>query len=279
VKRVVLAGLVAVALAACETPFEPSTTIQKQRFLAVIAEPLEAAPGELITFSAVMTNGDGSLYTGPFVWAVLDAAAFQTGGDSLDPDGELLGFTDIDPEDYYFQDEGGADFAWLVPDKDTLESDFGPPGENGLLLAVYVSGYLGGDPDAAARTAYKLFVVSERAPEDRLTNPVLDRINVNDTDGHAIEPNDAGVYVTGENEMRLRAASGTESGDLTYHWFATTTEFHPEDLSAKQTFAPGGNGNYAVYCIQRQSFFYYQAAGLKTRIMGTDWARLDTRFE
>ncbi|MDP8222595.1 MAG: hypothetical protein P9L99_04490 [Candidatus Lernaella stagnicola] len=261
--------LLAVALAApgCDLEFDPASEIKTQRFLGIIADPIEAAPGEPITFRAIVANGDGSLYEGPIAWAIIGGDAARLTGDT----------ENVDINDFYLQPSPDLPFEWMVPEIDEFETAFGPLQSNGQILTVGATAFKNGDLESEPVFAYKLFIVSERAEDDRLRNPELLDVEVKAA-GNVLSPNEEGRFVTGAKEVKLTAQVDQKDADQTFHWFATTDKFEP-DLEDEQTFDPDGTGRFSVYCVVRESFFFVHDDGRRTRVTGQDFWRGDIRFQ
>lgn len=253
---VMLLVLAAVGLG-CNIDFDPPSEIQSLRFLGVIADPIEAAPNETTTFTAIVTNANGTVYEGPVAWLIV-------GGDQLRETGE----GDFSVDDLFLQLSPETPFAWAVPSRDEMTARFGPPQENGWLLTVAASAFKNGDIEDEPKTAFKLFVVSERDVDQRFENPVLQEVRVK-AGGDPLPPDAEGQYVTQRNRVNLRAIVDQTSGDQTFHWYATTNDFEP-DLDAEQTLDPGSNGTYRLFCVVRESFFFVHDDNSLTRVTGQD---------
>ncbi len=259
---VALACLAAAMLAGCTEPFPSASYLDQQRFLAVITDPLEAAPGEEVSFSAVIANEDGSLYDGPIAWAVVSMA--------------MMSGQDIDPNDVYLQQPGEAAFVWSVPEAEDLPAKFGPPERDGYLVTVTATAFKNGDPQGEQLSATKLFIISNRPAGERRINPAIASLEVQ-AGGEALTPDDEGRYETSRSSVTLVAEPETDLGDLTYHWFATDEDFAPQ-LEHKQKFDPNGRGEYAVYLVLRQSYYFEHDNATSTRVTGADWRRVVVAF-
>jgi hypothetical protein len=248
-------------LAACDLEFDPASDIQTQRFLGISVDPIEAAPGDQVTFTALVTNADGTLYEGPMAWALL-------GGDTGRQSGEF-DEGDINPDYVFFQPTPAIPYVWTVPSLEVIERDFGTLQDNGLIVTVGASAFKDGDPTSDTIFAYKLFVVSERDEDERFVNPVLETVEVTAGD-QPLPENDYGNLVTGADKIRLEAIVDETDSDQTFHWFATSSKFMP-DLDEVQSFEPENNGRYGLYCVVRESFFFIHDEGARTRITAQDW--------
>jgi hypothetical protein len=260
-----LACLATAALCGCGKPFTSASFINDQRFLAIIADPLEASPGDPFTFSAVITNKDGSLYAGPVAWAVVT-------GDTLREQGQA----NIDPNDEYLQMPGQPGFAWLAPAAADLPAKFGSPEKNGYLVTVAAMAFENGDLNGASFAAFKLFIISDKPAAERDINPTIKYVDVF-ANGKQITPGTKGSYFAPRGTAVLEAQPEQNLGALTYHWFATYEDFAPS-LGATQKLAPDADGGYAVYLVLRQSYFFEHDDSTKTRITGEDWRRTEVVF-
>jgi len=263
---VIVLMLLAVHGAGCDVEFDPPSEIQSLRFLGMIAEPLEGTPGGTITFSAVVAEADGNVYDGPVAWAIV-------GGEQLRATGE----TGDSPTAIYLQPSPDEPFVWAIPSAGELAAAFGAPEENGWLLTVAASVFENGDPTAEAKAAYKLFVVSDREPEQRLRNPVLVDVQVA-AGGNRLQPDADGQFLTRRSRVDLRAIVAEPNGDQTFHWFATSDTFEP-DFAARQSFNPESPGSYRVFCVVRESFFFEHDDNSSTRVTGQDAWNATIRFE
>jgi len=263
---IVLGGLLVVAVAGCTEPFTSATQIQSQRFLGIAAEPLETAPGSAVTFKALVTDKDGSLYEGPIAWAIVGGSGEREGGRE-----------NVNPEDVYLQMPGDPPFTWQVPGEDEIRQRYGGIEQNGVLLTVTATAFKNGDPTDEPITAFKLFVVSLRPEESRMTNVALEEIKVSDPSG-ALAPDADGVYHTTADKVSLHAVAESNDDHLTYHWFSTAKDFAP-DLEAVQKLKPKHRGDKSVYCVLRRSYWFVHDDDSKTRVTGLDWQRVEIEFE
>jgi len=270
IARTVAALAALLILIACEKPFDPASLIQSRRFLAIVAEPLEVAPGGTVVFRAVVTDANGTLYRGPIGWTVVGGDALRLEGGS-----DLLG--DV------VEQAADEPFIWQVPDREELTKRFGALEENGLLLTVAASAFasgdlFGGDLVGEPIPAFKLFVVSEREPSERWTNPILERVSVTAPSEGNLEPDENGEYRTDADKVILEAVPGEWGDRISFHWFSTESDFDPDD-GAVQTFAPGSKKRFRVYCVLRNSYFFQHDDATRTRVTGIDWEAVDLRFE
>ncbi len=254
-------------VAACDIEFDPASKIDSLRFLGIVADPIEAAPGEQITFRAIVTNKNGTQYTGPVAWAILSGDQARLTGD----------VDDIDIGDFYLQPSPDAPFVWTVPAVRDLQTEFGPLQSRGLLLTIGATVFEDGDLDGEPRAAFKLFVVSERDPADRIQNPVLENVNVT-AGGQVLNAGDQGEFVTSASKVKLTAQVDEKDRDQTFHWFATTDDFEP-NFQNEQTLDPDKKGRYGVYCIVRESFYFAHDNNSRTRVTGQDYWQGFVRFE
>jgi len=250
----------------CGEPFDPPAVIKTFRFLGIKADPLESAPGEEITFSALVVNSDGSIYEGPVAWAVV-------GSDALRLEGEVT----FNPEDAFLQPDPETPFVWTVPTEDAEGFRLGELDENGILLTIGAAAFPDGNMEKEPIIAYKTFVVSHRAVENRRINPELENFSVR-TGGSALRPGDDGVYRTTANKVNIKAHTDPLPNDLTFHWFAGEDEFEP-DFGAKQDFEPDGEGAYEVYCVIRKKHYFQQTNNSQTLFSGIDWRSVKITFE
>lgn len=256
-----------VGLCGCNMPeFESAAYIDSQRFLGVRIEPLEAAPGEQVTITALVTRKDGLPYDGPMAWMVTGGNAAKAESDgAFDP--ALSAVT-----------SPGQPFVWTVPEREELEENFGPFGENGLLLTVIAAAFKNGDMADEARLAYKMFVVSEREPETRLTNPALTELVVRQA-GKEIAPNELGQYPVADGKIEVQAFTDqANNDDLSFHWFSLDKDLQPE-FSDTQTLKTNGHELLPVYCVLRQELFFEGDDGGRILLTGADWiyARIVTK--
>ncbi len=256
-----------VILGSCGDEFEDASLIKTSRFLAIISDPLESAPGETINFYAVATNKDGALYKGPVAWSVI-------GGDDL----RLGGETDVESEYTGFAPSSDAPFAFKIPDKEKLIRDFGGWEKNGLLLTVSAAIFLNGPTSPPTEIAFKLFVVSERDAALRMKNPRIEKLEIIEPSGNIIQENQNHVYVTDGNRLTLRAVPIESSDRFSFHWFSTDDDFTP-DLESSQLFKPNAVGKYSLYCVLRKTYFFEHDSNANTRITGIDWKRAELRFK
>lgn len=253
--------IVILALAGCNLDFDPATLIKEQRFLAIIADPLEAAPGESISFSAVMTNKDGTLYEGPFAWMIIS-------GDNLQ-EGEV-DESAVNPDDLNFT-ANDEPFVWEVPAEADLADRFGPAQENGRLLTIAAVGFKNGDTEDKQIIAYKLFIVSDRPAAERFVNPTIASVTVFGPEGAELTPNENGEYKTTADKLDIKAVPEQDDGDLTYHWFSTSEDWEPTfDDEGSQTFEADGTGWFGIYLVLRHSFYFIGDDGGRTRLTGID---------
>ncbi|MBZ0274163.1 hypothetical protein K8I61_19140 [bacterium] len=258
------------ALPACEEPFDPPSVIQSRRVLAITADPLEAAPGETFAFRAVVANGDGSLYDGPVVWAIAGGDALRLAGDLAAAE-EPVRLAASEP------------FFWTAPDAGDLAARYGEFESRGLLLTAGATAFesaniFSGQVAGAPIPAFKLLVVSDRAPDERFRNPVLAEIVVRGPGGVPLTPGDDGVYATDARKVILEARAASTTGRLSYHWFATDDGFEPRDKST-HALSPGRTGLVHVWCVIRATHFFDHDDGTRTRVAGIDWKRVAVRFE
>ena len=265
--RAIAIALLVVFAAACEEEFDPASRITSQRFLGVVADPLEATFGETITFRALVTESDGSLYDGPIAWAVV-------GGDELRMEGQ----GPDDPADLFLEMPSGPPFTWTVPPTEQFQELYGPLGQNGLLLTVGATAFKGGDLNSEPIAAFKLFVVSGRSADQRMVNPAIDRMRVIEPTGNEVMPNAKGQYVTDSGRVTLRAIPDQYNDRLTYHWFSSEKDFEP-DLEDTQKFSPGSTGSFDVFCVLRKSFFFEHDDGSQTRLTGMDWEHVRLKIQ
>ena len=263
---------VVMLLLSCEEPFDPASLIKKRRFLAIVAEPLEAAPGGVVTVTAVVADADGSLYEGPVVWSVV-------GGDMLRVEGQ----TEAEAAESFIQQPAGEPFVWAVPDQQELARRYGPGEENGWMLtigaSVFESGNLfGGNLVGEPIPAYKLFVVSNRDVADRMANPQLDPLSVTRASGDQLSPNETGIYETTSSKVILRALPKQSSDRYSFHWFSTYEDFEPDD-TAVATLKPAEKGLVRTYCVLRKAYFFEHDDQSRTRITGIDWEKASVRFK
>jgi hypothetical protein len=264
-KGAALACLAAVALAGCGKPFPSASYLDKQRFLAVIAEPLEAAPGEQITFTAVVANKDGTLYAGPVAWAVVTGASLREGGQAQ-----------LDPHDEYLQAPGQPPFAWTVPAWDDLPAKFGSPEKNGYLETIGAVAFENGDPNGKQLTAFKLFIISNRPAAERDINPTIASLDVY-SNGALIAPAADGDYNVALGTAVLDAHPARDLGALTYEWFSNDKSFAP-NFGATQKLVSPVTSELTVFLVIRQSYFFYHDDSTKTRLTGEDWRRVEVQF-
>ncbi len=249
------------ALGGCNLDFDPASLIEEQRFLAIIADPLESAPGETVSFSAVMTNKDGTLYEGPFAWLIVEGDGLQEGETDE---------SDVNPDDLSFT-ENDEPFLWEVPAEADLAARFGPAQKNGRLLTVAAIGFKNGDVEDKTILAYKLFIVSDRPAAARFANPTIAAVSVFTPGGVELEPNQEGEYETTSAKLDLKAEPEKDDGDLTYHWFSTSEDWEPDfDDEGSQTFKAEGKGAFGIYLVLRHSFYFTGDNGGRSRLTGID---------
>lgn len=260
----ILAGLFAAS--ACEEPFEPASLIDSRRFLAITVDPLEAAPGDTVAFRAVVADSDGSLYEGPIVWAIATGEAVRTVGD----------FQAIDEP---LRLPAAKPFTWVVPSREELAERFGRWEAGGMLVTVgatafdsadVFSGELYGEPIPA----FKLVVVSERNPRDRWTNPNLEDLSVETADGSSLVPQPDGTYQTTSPSLILRAIPEEDAMRQSFHWFATSDEFDP-DNGRVQGLKLAAAASTSVFCVLREMHYFHHDDGTRTRVAGIDWTRVE----
>lgn len=256
----------------CEEPFEPASLITKRRFIAIVPDPVEAAPGEKITFTAVVTNEDGSDYDGPIGWAVVGSNSLRL-GESFD----------ISQVEDYSVVAALESFVWQVPEKEELESRFGQMQANGMLLTVAASAFgdgnvFQGQVLGGAIPAFKLFVVSERAPEDRMTNPAIESISIFEPSGDEVEVDEDGEYSTDSSKVTMKAKPDQPGNRLSFHWYSIEKDFDP-DYEAAQIFDPDSVGLYPVYCVIRRAYYFDHDDGSRTMISGINWEKINIRFK
>jgi hypothetical protein len=254
----------------CEEPFDPASLIQTRRFLAITATPLEAAPGETVTFRAVVTNEDGSLHEGSIAWTIATGDALRLAGN-------------FEAGDDPVTQSASEPFVWTVPSREELVEQYGIWEERGMLLTVGATAFesadlFGGELVGEPIPAFKLFLVSENDPEDRLVNPVIDKLTVETTSGTQLIPGIDGVYETTSSKVILKAFTDESSDRLSYHWFSTEDDFDPDGKSS-QKLDPGNRGAESVYCVMRKTHFFDHDDGTRTRFTGIDWKKADIRFE
>jgi hypothetical protein len=173
-----------------------SWTIDRLRVLAVRAEPPEPAPGDTITFEALIVSPDAPLEL--VLWLACPADIAGVLGCELDP-AVLDQIAGLDPEDLTPEEfaelyaelqaaglmgaEPWLPPSWTVPD-DILDGLTEAERNEGLTLFVQVSAIPeGAAGDADVELAYKRVPISEAATPNH--NPGIDHLLV---DGHAVLP-------------------------------------------------------------------------------------------
>lgn len=250
-------------LLSCDPEFDPPNLINTQRFLGIKAEPFEVAPGGTITFSALVVNEDGTPYDGAVAFFVTDGSDLRDSGEG-----------DVNPADALVQLPDQAPPVWTVPSKEEIVSQYGGMQKNGIVLAVAAAA---GDLENDPLIAFKMFVISERAEKDRFENPVIEKIEVTEPGGNELAPGEDEKFTTDESKLHLNAVPD-EDGDLTYHWFSEDKDFEP-DFGPDQTFNPGNTGEYNVYLVMRERFYFIHDDDSRTMITGLDWQELPLVFE
>jgi hypothetical protein len=260
--------ILAILLAGCGEEFDPRAQINAQRFLAITVDPIEASPGETVTFGAAVTESDGSQYEGSIAWTILTSDAVREGEN-----------TEIDATTSFLQMPGGPAFTWVVPEEKVLTEMFGEKQESGRLLTVAAVSFKGGELSGDPVTAFKLMIVSDRGPDERFDNPSIVDFYATNSSGERLDADEDGVLVTSRSRVIFTAVPDEFSTQLDYSWFSDSNDFEPEDLTDTQGFKPGKNGTFSVYCIQRKSHFFVSDDNARTRVAGIDWAMADIRFE
>jgi hypothetical protein len=247
----------------CDDPdFDSPSVIQSQRFLGIKADPLEAAPGENVTFSALVVDSDGSTHEGPIMWMI-----------GADNDSSEEGAQDV----VFYETEESGPFVWTVPEKNTLEEAFGPMGENGILMTVFVGSFPAGDPSRDPITTYKMFVVSERSEAERMANPVIDEVKVT-TWGDTLSMNEDGEYLSDDDTVKIRIVPESGESDLTFHWFSVDKDFESE-MESVQEVKTDGRSLTQVYCVVRKEYYFIHDEVEQTRMTGMDWVSVPIRHE
>ena len=262
------AAMVLLLVLCCEEPFDPASLIQKRRFLAIVADPLEAAPGEAARFRAVVTNAGGTLYEGPILWSVV-------GGDGLRLQGEI-------EAESYVELPASEPFVWTVPSQAEMTQQYGPAQKSGWLLTIGASAFTSGNLFVGQLIgepipAFKLFAVSNRDPADRMENPVIEWLEVTGESGTELLPDTDGAFETTESKVIFRAVPDTNSDRFSFHWFATEENFESGGGS-RESLRPDGKGFYRIYCVLRKTYFFEHDDDRRTRITGIDWATAEVRF-
>jgi len=244
-------------LPGCGEDFPDAAYIESFRILGVRSEPLEAAPGEQITFDALVVNSDATPYDGPLAWAI----AYGT-------QSQLTDSAQFDPSSAYLQTSPDEPFVWTVPARAELEKQFGPLGKNGILLAVVVGAFPGGDLDKEPRLAYKMFAVSDRA--ERMTNPAITGVKVMQG-GDEIAPDSDGEFSVDNGKVDVRIETDQPDEDyLTFHWFTVYEDFEHK-FRHQETIDTDDRDLTPVYCVLRKEWFFEQDDGGVTRLIGMDW--------
>ncbi|HPQ68611.1 MAG TPA: hypothetical protein PKW95_05750 [bacterium] len=262
---ILLALLLTVALPACDIEFDPPAVIKTQRFLGIRVEPLEAAPGDEVTFTALVVNKDGSLYEGPVAWAVVAGNQMREEGET---DAGVVAYLQSGPDD---------PFVWTVPAWEELTAQFGPLERDGSLLTVAAAAFKGGDPQGEPLTAFKLFVLADRE-QKRYVNPKIEKMLVLDDRGVIMTPDEDGQYNLRGDEATVWIEPDLELDDLTYHWFAADEEFDP-DFERHQKIERGDKRTLDVYCVMRRVYRFRHGANAFTYLTGMDWQSARLRFD
>lgn len=257
--------LLAASLPACDIEFDPPAVIKTQRFLGIRVDPLEAGPGDEVTFTALVVNKNGTRYIGPIAWAI-------TGGDQVREEGEsadaVAGYLQTGPDD---------PFIWTAPSWDDLQAQFGPLDRAGSLLTVAAVAFKGGDVEQEPLVAFKLFVVSDRE-QKRYVNPNIEEMVVLDDNGEMLEPDESGEYGVGGRKATLRIEPDLEVEDLAYHWFSADKDFDP-DFERRQKIERGDGELLDVYCVMRRIYRFTHGNNAYTYLTGMDWQTVRLRFE
>ncbi len=240
---------------ACGDGMESQNTIESRRFLAIVADPLEAGYGETVNFFALVSESNGKIYDGPVNWSISRDDSPDDSGLSLD-----------------FSSEAGGEATWEIPAKSELSSLLGPPEIKGYLLRATMTTAEGEHVEA-----YKRFVVSERDAADRIANPVIENMELG-SGGEALEAGGDGTYATSRNEVTLTAQTSGNEDDLFFEWYSTRSDFEP-DHDAAQTFEPGKNGTWTMYCVIREELEFEHDNSSVTTLAGIDWWRGVIEFQ
>ncbi len=261
-----------VIVTACQSPFTSPSLIQGRRFLAIVADPLESAPGGTVAFQALVVNADGTLFTGPIGWTVV-------GGDNL----RLATGTNPLTSGAVVETPASEPYNWPVPATADLTSRYGAMEKNGLLLTVGALAFepgnlFQGEPVGASIPAFGLFVVSNGGSSEPMSNPALERIAVLNAAGNELTPDAQGEVQTTDRKAFLHAITDDAGGDLSFAWFSTDSQFAPAE-GAFQSFRPAGKGLYRVYCVLRRTYDFVHDDHTSTMITGIDWQTVAIRFE
>lgn len=199
--RVSILLLILLAVAACQDPMEPASSVSKLRVLAIQVEPPEAAPGEGVTHRVLYADPEGKGRGITFLW--LTCLHLFTPSSDLSSGCRFLGYqmgSDTDGGDIYEMPklpmdieaemtEEEANLGYLpattvvsicaggeTPDLSSLSEDFSI--QSIAELCVGGEGLL----------AFKTFRISPSDKEDRNTNPTINYITFN---GNRLYPTDA----------------------------------------------------------------------------------------
>lgn len=261
---ILFALLLAAVLPACDIEFDPPAVIKTQRFLGIRIEPLEAAPGDEVTFTALVVDKDGSLYEGPVAWAVVAGNQMREEGEA---DAGVVAYLQTGPED---------PFVWTVPAWDELTAQFGPLERDGSLLTVAAAAFKGGDPQGEPLTAFKLFVLADRERK-RYVNPRIEKMTVLDDRGVIVASDEDGRYNLRGDEATLWIEPDLDLKELTYHWFAAEQDFDP-DFEKHQKIERGDKRTIDVYCVMRRVYRFRHGENMFTYLTGMDWQSARLRF-
>ena len=261
-------ALLAMSLFSCDIEFDPASYIDRTRILGIRVDPIEAAPGEEITFSALVVDKGGDVVDYPVFFSVVGSDLRDA-----DPGNDLPS----DMETSFLKPAGTESITWTIPAQDQLESLFGTPQESGYLLTLAVGAFTNAEGNGDPLVGFKSFVISERSEEERRQNPVLEEIRVY-AGGQRVNPDGQGMHNVAGTRVTLRAVPQDPEGVVSYHWFATEEEFSA-NLDDTEVLQAGSKGLYTAVCVMRQSYFFENDYGGRTQIAGMDWKVISIDFQ
>ena len=281
-----VAALAVVWLAGgCALPeFDRATYITKLRVLAIRAEPPEAAPGEEVAITGLAADGHGAVYDGYWLWVVLGANLMDLATQNLDE----MDIGSLPAGAFGIQEPGGEPFIFRVPAAAEFAEAYGPYNPAGTLLTVALMIFEDAESledvmegRGQLRFAYKTLIVSERPQEQRNTNPVFVRIDVEYL-GQVPEQDEDGFYLIPDRteSVRLTAHFDNIPGDrITYSWFAASEDgFEAQGGKVQFWRTAGSHQEEYVFVVCRNNYLFEAADDYAIRSTGIDFGYVRFRF-
>ena len=256
-----IGAALALVVSACDFPeFDPPNIIDTRRILAIKHVPRETKPGDTVTITALVVNGDGTLYEGSLGWLVSGSLALSEGETDELPDGEP-----------YLQNPDSPPFSFEMPDEDEFAEHFGIGYDP--EATVLTIGLAAGESQDDVTLAVKTLIVKDEPSKE---NPIFQRIVVRDN-GQVLTPDTTGIYTVGPGaHLNLTAEVDFPTGEIeerSFHWY-TATEGIDFGVDRVTTWdMPKEPGLYPLYCVARENTkTTYNDGETVVQSSGIDWS-------